>query len=110
MIRSIGELLKKLLEHEVKLLEDQNIRHPPAIGLMYEGLTQRITARAIPECLKLNVRSGFIYNDDNILSRQIDCMIVIGRGKKIPYTDDYKYHFKNVVAVIEVKKNLLKMN
>ena len=73
---------------------------------MYEGLTKELMNRAIFENLDLKVCSGFIYNEENKLSRQIDCMIVVGEGKKIPYSEEYKYNINQVIAVIEVKKEL----
>ena len=63
---------------------------------------------AIFKSLKLKVSSGFIFNGENELSKQIDCMIVVGDGIKIPFSEEYKYSIKQVIAIIEVKKDLFK--
>ena len=73
---------------------------------MYEGLTADILGRTIPPGLELQVVSGFAEDDDGKLSNQIDCMLVRGEGTPIPYTGKFKWHIKDVIAVIEVKKNL----
>jgi hypothetical protein len=65
-----------------------------------------VLSASIPIELNLRVVSGFITNSDGELSDQIDCMLVQGEGERIPYTDDFKYNIDNVIAVIEVKKNL----
>jgi hypothetical protein len=106
MISTIADLLEVFRHKESELLDKQDISHAPTIGRMYEGLTREILERIIPADLDLRVVSGFITNDKGDLSKQIDCMLVIGEGHQIPYTDDYKYHINNVLATIEVKKNL----
>lgn len=63
---------------------------------------------AIFKSLNLKVSSGFIFNGENELSKQIDCMIVVGDGIKIPFSEEYKYSIKQVIAIIEVKKDLFK--
>ena len=83
-----------------------DIGHNPTIGSMYEGLTRDLLQKAIFECLDIRVVSGKIINSKREYSDQIDCMIVQGEGEKIPHTDLYIYHINNVIAVIEVKKNL----
>jgi hypothetical protein len=82
------------------------IGHNPTIGDMYEGLTKQLMERTIFKGLNMNVVSGKITNDTGDLSKQIDCMIVMGEGTNIPYTDEYIYNVSDVIAVIEVKKNL----
>ena len=106
MISTVADLLDAFRQKEVQLLDRQDITHAPTIGRMYEGLTRKILQKALPEGLDLKIVSGFITNDTGDLSRQIDCMLVSGEGERIPYTDDYKYHIRNVIAVVEVKKNL----
>ena len=106
MISTVADLLDAFRQKELQILDKQNIPHAPTIGHMYEGLTRKILAMTFPEGLDLRVVSGFITNDDGDLSKQIDCMLVVGEGESIPYTDDYKYHLKDVIAVVEVKKNL----
>lgn len=54
----------------------------------------------------MHVVSGKIKNDVDKFSDQIDCMVVIGEGMKLPYINEYVYDINQVIAVIEVKKNL----
>lgn len=56
----------------------------------------------------MKVTSGQITNKNGDLSPEVDCMIVVGEGDTIPNTDKHIYHISNVIAVIEVKKNLNK--
>lgn len=106
MIAKVSELLQELIVEERKKLDEFRLDHGPTIGKMYEGLTSDILDRAIPPRLNLRIVSGFIYNDSQIISGQLDCMLVSGKGIKIPYTDDYKWHISDVIAVLEVKKTL----
>lgn len=107
MINTIYELLSLLKDKGVAEIEPYlNIQHNPTIGDMYEGLTKILTDKAIFKGLDLRVTSGKIKNIYGVLSRQIDCMIVVGDGEKIPFTEDYIYEVNKVIAVIEVKKNL----
>jgi len=106
MINTIADLLQHFKEQEEAILETQGIKHPTTIGNMYEGLTRDILQKAIPSYLDLSVTNGFIYNDEGKISKQIDCMLVSGEGTAIPHTDSFKYNIHNVIAVIEVKKNL----
>lgn len=73
---------------------------------MYEGLSSDILNRALPDGLGLRVVSGFARDGRGRLSGQLDCMVVRGEGEKLPYTDSYVWHVKDIIAVIEVKKNL----
>ncbi|MAU01271.1 MAG: hypothetical protein CL608_29350 [Anaerolineaceae bacterium] len=106
MIRTVAELLEAFQLREIEILDNQNLKHAPTIGRMYEGLTQEILRQAIPSDINLRVVSGFIESYGGELSRQIDCMLVSGEGTPIPYTEELKYHIAQVIAVIEVKKNL----
>lgn len=105
MIKSAAELLNAFSEAELKKLDAEKITHPPTIGAMYEGLTKETLCRAIPEGLGLRVLPGFAYFGDQ-LSGELDCMLVRGNGVEIPYTGKYKWHIKDVIAVLEVKKTL----
>lgn len=106
MISTLAELLEVFTRKEVEMLDKYKINHAPTIGSMYEGLTREVLSRSIPEGLDLRVTSGFIVNDDGLKSNQIDCMLVVGDGETIPFTDTFIYHIRKVIAVIEVKKNL----
>lgn len=110
MIKTISDFLLQLKNREVELLKTfSSIKHPGIIGSMYEGLTKSILEKSIFDGLDIRVTSGKIKNAfTQKYSAEIDCMIVIGEGIKIPYTDKYIYDSKQVIAVIEVKKNLYK--
>jgi hypothetical protein len=106
MIRNVAELLRDLQRREMELIADSGITHAPTIGDQYEGLTKAILERAIPSGLQLQVVSGFVEGVDGSLSGQIDCMLVQGEGKQIPYSTSYKWPVEDVLAVFEVKKTL----
>lgn len=107
MINTIYDLLSSLKDKGIAEIEPYlSIKHNPTIGDMYEGLTKSLVEKAIFKGLDLRVTSGKIKNIYGELSRQIDCMIVVGCGEKIPFTQDYIYEANNVIAVVEVKKNL----
>ena len=105
MIRNVADLLRKFVDQERKMLDEVELTHGPTIGAMYEGLTKSLLEKSIPPDLGLKVVSGFAFFDKE-LSGEIDCMVVHGDGEKIPYTDKYKWHIENVIAVFEVKKTL----
>ncbi|NTV66953.1 MAG: hypothetical protein HGB06_04590 [Chlorobaculum sp.] len=106
MIKKVSELLQKLIIAENEALKKQNIKHAPTIGDMYEGLTQNVLDKALPVNSPLDVTSGFIVDNDGNMSGELDCLIVSSEGQKIPYTTKRKYATDDVVAVIQVKKNL----
>ena len=106
MLNTVSDLLEALLEKEKEILNRQNISHPGTIGDMYEGLTREILNQTLFKGLNLFVRDGFVRGEDGSLSKQIDCMIVEGDGELIPHTNHYIYDFENVIAIVEVKKNL----
>jgi len=100
MIRNLSDFFKKLIDQESAMLAKQEIKHPGIIGQMYEGLTKELLNKIIPEQLNLNIASGIITNSNGMQSRQIDCMVFVGEGERIPYTDEFKYDIQNVFAVI----------
>jgi hypothetical protein len=106
MITSVATLLRKLMEKETGQLAQQKISHPPTIGAMYEGLTRDILDRAIPASLNLRIVEGFIEDTQGARSPQVDVMLVSGEGRQTPFTDSYVWPIQDVIAVIEVKKNL----
>lgn len=107
MIKTVGDLLDNLVQVErEKLAEFSIVNHPGIIGDMYEGLAREVTQRALSPASDLRVVKGKIVNSKGELSRQIDCMIVHGEGKQIPYTDHWICDVKDVIAVVEVKKSL----
>jgi len=42
MIKTVADFLNHLREKENEALKKQDIKHPPTIGDMYEGLTKQI--------------------------------------------------------------------
>lgn len=106
MIKTVADLLEQLREKEAGILAKQAVKHGPTIGSMYEGLTKDVLGRAIPPNLGLAVTSGFVVDSCGNRSKQADCMVTCGPGEGIPYTDGADVHIDDVVAVIEVKKNL----
>lgn len=106
MIRTVAELLSGILRRELPRLDASEITHAPTIGDMYEGLSADLLGRAIPDGLGLQVVTGFATDGVGNLSGQLDCMIVRGEGKKIPYTPAFVWHVKDIIAVIEVKKTV----
>src|SRR5690606_26598097 len=107
MINTVADLLNEFSHKEQELLKTYDIiKHPGIIGDMYEGLTKEILDKSIFEGLGLKVRAGKITSSKKELSGEIDCMLVVGDGQKIPYTDKYIYDSSKVIAVIQVKKNL----
>lgn len=107
MINTISDLLNNLKTKELELFEKYDIvKHPGIIGDMFEGLTKDILEKSIFDGLNLSVKAGKIRNVNGELSGEIDCMLVIGDGEKIPYTDKHIYDYKKVIAVFQVKKNL----
>jgi len=101
----LSELLKKISDREKAILNNFPIEHAPTIGKMYEGLTKQLLKESKLDEYGVNVVSGFIQVSGE-RSGQIDCMIVVGNGSRIPHTDDFVYPIDRVLAVIEVKKNL----
>jgi uncharacterized protein DUF6602 len=106
MITSFSEFLLQLKTREEALLSQQQINHAPTIGDMYEGLSKTLLAKAIPSNLEISLVDGFVRGVKGQLSSQIDCMLVVGTGECIPYTDSFVWDIANVLAVFEVKKNL----
>ena len=107
MICTVADLLNSIKRQGIDDIEKfLYIKHGPTIGAMYEGLTKELMSKAVFKEFDLKVCSGFIENSDKEVSKQIDCMIVTGEGKNIPFTNDYIYDIAQVVAVIEVKKDL----
>jgi hypothetical protein len=106
MIRTVAELLSEIVGRALPELDQSEVKHGPTIGDMYEGLSVEVLRRAVPDGLGLQVVTGFATDGSGKLSAQLDCMLVRGDGKRIPYTDSYIWHVEDIVAVIEVKKSL----
>jgi hypothetical protein len=106
-IKTVSDFLLQLINKGVEDIKPYlNINHNSIIGGMYEGLTKKFLEKAIFKDMDLRVVSGKITNDAGEFSKQIDCMVVIGEGDLVPFTDNYVYHINQVIMVVEVKKNL----
>lgn len=107
MITTVADLLLKIIAREKEVLAQQpDLNHMPMLGDMYEGLARSILSYSIFKGLGLNVVEGKIKYTDGTLSPQMDCMIVVGDGYKLPFTEHYIYSFGQVIAVVEAKKTL----
>lgn len=109
MIETVSDLLENFKKHALNKIkkQDNDIKHRPTIGNIFEGLTSSLLEKGIFEGLDLRVvEQSFIYNDNGKISSEMDCLLVTGQGIKISFTNQYKYHIKDVIAVIQVKKKL----
>jgi hypothetical protein len=107
MITSIAGLLESLKAKEAAILAEEGVTHAPTIGDMYEGLTKKLLARAIPKDLGLKLVDGFVLGVDGKHSNQVDAMLVMGdKGRLLPNTTKWEWPIQDVLAVFEVKKNL----
>ncbi|MCS6626940.1 hypothetical protein N0B44_28885 [Roseibacterium beibuensis] len=107
MITNVAQLIEAFLRKQASLLDAEALKHAPTIGSMYEGLSKEALEMAVPVGAGLRIVDGFIEGHDGELSPQMDVMLVVGHGgRKIPFTDHYRWPIADVLAVIEVKKNL----
>jgi len=109
MISTVADFLEEFKAVALSKIEmdGSDIIHRPTIGNIYEGLTSEILKNAIFKNLNLKiVQNSFTYNDNGEISDEIDCLLVVGNGLNIPFTNQFKYHIKDVIAVFQVKKNL----
>ncbi len=107
MIRTAGQLFDALRERESTVLgQVGDVEHQGMIGDMYEGLSADLLSRFIPDGLDIRVVGGKVRKEDGGLSGQIDVMVTVGDGERLPFTDHYIYPESQVVAVFEIKKTL----
>lgn len=111
MIETIADFLQEFKNTSIERIkrEHSDITHRPTIGNIYGGLTNELLSKSVFAGLDLRiVQNSFIYNESGVISPEMDCLIVTGNGVKIDFTNQYKYHIKNVIAVFQVKKKLYK--
>lgn len=102
-ILTIANLLDAFRQAETEILNQQDIKHPTTIGTMYEGLTAEIVDRSIFQGLNLVVaRNSFIKG----CHKEFDVILAEGEGERIRYTDRYTFLPEQVIAIIQVRKNL----
>jgi len=109
IIKNSSQIINEIIKFEKKKIDEFDIKisHAPTIGKQYEGMTINALNQSIPSKLNLRIISGFVKNSKKQLSGQIDCMICFGDGELVPGTrDEYIYEIRQVLAVIEIKKNL----
>ncbi len=93
------------LEQERKVLDQDPVEHGPTIGAMYEGLTRESLHRSLPVS-NLTVTQGFAVDADGEQSNQLDCILALGEGEQVPYTDARRHRVEDIIATISVKKTL----
>jgi hypothetical protein len=111
MIRTVSDFLEALMAKERENLPNYDeIQHPGLFGEIYEGLAKALIERALFDGMDLRIAGGKIRNSKGNLSGQIDCMVVLGPGEPIPFTQHFIYPVDKVVMIIEVKKTLYGAN
>jgi len=106
VISLVADLLNSFVGDQLPTMDAHPVTHGPTIGDMYEGLSEEVLTRAIPENLGVRVVTGFATGEGGTPSAQLDRMLVVGTGERIPNTNAYLWPAKDVIAVVEVKKNL----
>jgi hypothetical protein len=109
-IVGLAPLLKLVLESEsarqLRALERQRIVHAPTVGRAFENLLQKLLRKFIPSAPNVRLVRGFAKGYGGRLSRELDCMLVVGRGQSVRHADARVYPVDDVLAVISVKKIL----
>ena len=107
MIQTVSDLLEAFIDNATANFPSfSEIQHTVMYGDMFEGLTREFVNKALFAGFDLRVVRGKIRNSKGALTRQIDCMVVVGDGYKIPYTDHYIYQVQHVLMIVEIKKTL----
>jgi len=106
-INSITELLNNFIPDGVRGIEDsireQQISHPVTIGSMYESLTREVISRSVFSGLNLRIITNSHIKG---CEKEFDVILIEGEAKQLPYTDRYICEPAQVIAVVQVKKNL----
>lgn len=111
MIETVSEFLEEFKKKGLNEIasKDGDITHTVTIGNMFEGLTAELLSRSIFKGLNLKiVNNSFIYNDSGVLSKEMDCMIVIGDGKKFHFQINLNITYKMLLVSFRLRKNYLK--
>ncbi|MEE4634107.1 DUF6602 domain-containing protein [Pseudomonas sp. SDO528_S397] len=104
-MKVLAEILRKLYDQKIALLNGHRSKQSTLTGSMYEGLTIELLEKVDLSRYGVKVVSGVITSGDEE-SEQIDCMVVVGEGTPFPCTPHFSYPMEQVVAVFEVKKTL----
>ena len=106
-INSIADLLANFIPNGIKEIEDQiakeKINHPVTIGSMYEGLTREVINLGIFKGLGLQV---ILNSHIEGAQKEFDLLLIEGDASKIAFSDRYICKPEQVIAIIQVKKNL----
>ncbi len=105
MLKTVSQMLELFLEKEKASLNSSNITHTTTIGTMWENVSKKILLQSLP-CDDLTVGSGFAESPTGTLGKELDCVLAIGEGRKLPYTDKLVYRPEQIVAIVQVKKTL----
>lgn len=110
MISQASELLALFIKAEKEKLQGEYMPHMPTLGSAYEEITKQGIDQefVIPKFLDLRVVSGFIEVATVMLPEQVDCMLVVGDGRRFGITEQYIYDIEQVLCIFEVKKTLRK--
>lgn len=104
-ITTVADLLAAFLEKERQILDEHPVTHGPTIGAMYEGLTKDALTQSLPVA-NLTVSSGFVIDAEGKQSKQIDCILALGEGERIPRTDARIHRVEDIIATVSIKKTL----
>lgn len=107
-VSSLADIFNNFIAIEDKEYQRFQYKHAPTLGSLYEALTGDIVTKMLPPNLGLSTVSGFIYDDGDYRSGEIDRMLVRGKGRRLGLTDKHEFHIKDVLVIFEVKKTLNK--
>jgi len=96
MIETVAQFLEEFKTKGLEQIKskDSDIKHTVTIGDIHEGLTSEILNRSIFKGLDLKiVKNSFIYNESGHLSKEMDCMIVIGDGWIFRFKQCHPFRF-----------------
>ncbi|MFI5137603.1 MAG: DUF6602 domain-containing protein [Sphingobacteriales bacterium] len=106
-INTIAELLANFIPQGVsqveQAIEEEYISHPVTIGTMYEGLTKEVLQRSVFAGLNLKTLTNCHIEGSK---KEFDVLLIEGDAKQLPFSDRYVVKPEQVIAVIQVKKNL----
>ena len=102
-IDTFADFLNVFVDKQNEVLLSQDIKHPTSIGAMYEGLSEKILKASIFKGIDLRVIKNSHIKGCNT---EFDVMIVEGEGEQLPFAERYEYPASQVLAVVQVKKNL----
>lgn len=109
MIKNIADFARSIYRKDFPSIQEalDSLTHPGTIGDIYEGTTLKIINQVIGNIPDIKVCEGFIKNyRTGQISPQTDAIIYFGEEEIIQNTTHKIVPIDNVIAMIEVKKNL----